>query len=92
MLPRTWAEKIQQVSIRGTPDILGCMNGNFFAIELKRSPKAKIDPLQLHKLNAIDRAGGGAWIVNPENWSATLEEMIETYLADVEINPETLTH
>jgi hypothetical protein len=45
-LPKTYARKIQQVSRRGIPDILACVNGNFVALELKRDAKLKPDALQ----------------------------------------------
>lgn len=72
-LPNTWAEKIQQVSLRGTPDILGCFNGHFVAIELKKDLKEleKKDAtsiLQDYKLEKIRAAGGIAIKVSPEGW------------------------
>lgn len=67
-LPNSWWEKIQQVVIRGTPDIIGCVSGVFVALELKMSEKAPIEPLQIHKLRKIEKAGGMAFIVYPENW------------------------
>lgn len=67
-LPNSWWEKIQQVTIRGTPDILGCVSGVFVALELKMDEKAPIEPLQIHKLKRIEKAGGIALVVYPENW------------------------
>lgn len=71
-LPRTWCVKTQQVSIRGTPDILCSIGGTFVALELKRSQEAKVDPLQEHTLQKIRDAGGMALVVWPENWPPIL--------------------
>ena len=73
-----WAEKIQQVGKRGTPDILVCLNGHFVALELKRHQGAFTSKLQVHKLNMISRAGGYAAKVYPENW-----EEIKTWLTTI---------
>lgn len=71
-LPRATWFKIQQVSIRGIPDFLGCVAGRFVALELKASAKHSPDALQQYNLNAIEKAGGVALTVFPENWDATL--------------------
>lgn len=67
-LPNTWVEKIQQVSIRGTPDFILCVNGKFIALELKKDKYEKADPLQEYKLNKIIDSGGIGIVVCPENW------------------------
>lgn len=67
-LPNTWCVKVQQVGIRGTPDILMCVNGMFVALELKRSSSEEPDQLQTHNLNAINKAKGIGLTVYPENW------------------------
>lgn len=74
-LPKTWAEKIQQVAIRGTPDILACVNGHFVSLELKRSDKAKTDPLQDYVLGKISDAGGMALVAHPLNWPDILAKL-----------------
>lgn len=83
-LPKTWCAKIQQVSLRGTPDVLACINSFFVAFELKASENAKVDELQRFTLECIRNANGGAFIVYPENWEATLE-WIQTNLIQTEI-------
>lgn len=50
----------------GVPDIVGCLNGKFFAIECKAG-KNSTSPLQEKNLDAIRNAGGTALIVNEEN-------------------------
>ncbi len=75
LLPDSWWVKTQQVAIRGTPDILGVLRSRFIALELKRSEKEKADPLQLYNLELIEKAGGYATILNPENEKEILEEL-----------------
>jgi Holliday junction resolvase len=58
----------------GVPDIVGCFNGLFFAIECKAGNN-KPTTLQQKNLDQIVQAGGLAWVVNEENMrdvSATL--------------------
>jgi hypothetical protein len=58
--------KVQQVTLRGTPDFLGCINGAFVALELKVGDN-KADPLQSYYIGKIKQAGGVALILTPEN-------------------------
>ena len=71
----SWFESIQQKSINGTPDILGCVNGYFVALELKASAKAPVTELQRYKLNKIYEAGGFRAVVSPENMEDVLENL-----------------
>ncbi len=66
-IPYSWAEKINQVSIRGTPDILACLKGFFVALELKMEDEEP-DPLQRYKLDKIREAKGVALSVRPTEW------------------------
>lgn len=68
-----WHEKIQQVTVRGTPDMLVCYRGHFIALELKKDWIDDPDPLQLYKINKIKKAGGLAFVVYPQNWDETFE-------------------
>lgn len=70
-----WFEKIQQVTIRGTPDVLCCVNGKFVALELKKDLKETPDPLQKYKLNKISKAGGHSYTTCPEDWASVLKEL-----------------
>lgn len=74
-LPNTVAFKIQQVAVRGTPDVLLCIAGVFVALELKRDAKAPITALQKLKLERIAGAGGVARVVYPENWELVYNEL-----------------
>ena len=60
--------KIQQVSIKGIPDILGTINGRFIALELKKDEKEKANKLQEYVLHEIDKAGGIALVIHPTNF------------------------
>lgn len=50
----------------GVPDIVGCYQGHFFAIEVKAG-RNKPTPLQQKNLDEIAAAGGIAWVVNEDN-------------------------
>ena len=50
----------------GIPDIVGCMNGVFFAIECKAG-RGIPTALQEREINKIRNAGGHAWLVNETN-------------------------
>ena len=50
----------------GIPDVIGCYNGCFFAIECKAG-KNTTTALQDRELEKIRKAGGVALIVNEEN-------------------------
>lgn len=50
----------------GVPDIVGCYNGYFFAIECKAGSN-KPTALQLKEIKAITDAGGVAIVVNEDN-------------------------
>jgi len=72
-LPHTWAQKIQQRTIHGTPDFLLCIRGRFVALELKKDDKSDADPLQLYTLEKINQAGGFCFVVTPVNWPEVLD-------------------
>ena len=50
----------------GVPDIVGCYNGKFFAIECKAG-KGKTTALQERNIDAIRNQGGKAIVVNESN-------------------------
>jgi hypothetical protein len=68
-LPQTWILKTQEQTIRGIPDCLLCIRGQFVALELKVPPNT-LDALQEHVISKIKRAGGLALEVTPGNWPA----------------------
>jgi len=62
----------------GVPDILGCYNGRFVGIELKRPDgKGKTSPKQKEWINKINRTGGVAAVIS------SLEEL-EDFLTKIE--------
>ena len=71
LIPNAWFESIQQKAIQGTPDLLGCINGRFVALELKSHAAAKVSALQELKLQKIASAGGVGFVVDPSNWEET---------------------
>lgn len=76
-LPNTFVMSVQQRALRGHPDLVCCINSIFVALELKASEKAPVSALQNFFLDRISEAGGLAWVVFPENWSA-IQEALDT--------------
>ena len=72
-LPNTWFTRIEQQTIRGTPDVLGCVNGAFVALEFKSSQEANVTQLQILNLQNIDKSGGMAFVVYPENFNEVFQ-------------------
>ena len=62
----------------GIPDIIGCYNGRFVAIECKAG-KGKATALQERELIAICNAGGFTFVVN-ETCLDELEERLLTWI------------
>lgn len=56
---RTHGGSFQQ---KGTPDILGCAHGQFFAIEAKKSAREKPSEAQLYNLKKFRQAGGRTFV------------------------------
>jgi penicillin-binding protein-related factor A (putative recombinase) len=69
-IPRSFWIKTQFLALLGMPDLIGCVNGYFVALELKRSKKvmkSKRFKLQRWTLTKIIAAGGYAFFMAPEN-------------------------
>lgn len=76
--PGLWFFKVQMVSVRGIPDIIGCYQGKFFAWELKVGRnKVAAKGLQAYHLRCIEEAGGIAREVNPENFQEIFKELLQ---------------
>ena len=59
----------------GVPDIVGCWEGRYFAIECK-APGNKPTGLQLKEMEAIQQAGGVAFVFDgQEDW--TQDKLVE---------------
>ena len=72
----------ESASIRGIPDIIGCCNGKFFALELKASEKEfrKRNPrkaLQQYFQVQWEEVGAFVRFVYPENWPDTKEALAQ---------------
>jgi hypothetical protein len=65
-------EPIQQKAIKGSPDFVLCVKGQFVALELKTN-NGIVSKIQESKLQAISEAGGLAFIANPLNWPDVLK-------------------
>jgi hypothetical protein len=75
-LKNTWFTPIQQVTVRGVPDfLLGC-RGRLVGLELK-TDVGKVDPLQAHTLEQIEKCGGVAIVARPGNWDAVKDQLNE---------------
>lgn len=80
-----WAYKANQRSLRGIPDIIMCVKGDFWGIELKKDAKSKPDPLQLFVLETIEtKAGGSTMVVWPEVW----DEFFRAFKNQYDLEPK----
>lgn len=59
----------------GIPDLIGCINGKFVAIEVKASD-GKPSPLQIRTINKINNAGGYAIVAYPEQFDELKKNLI----------------
>lgn len=75
-IPGTHWEKIQQKSIRGTPDILGVANGRSVAIELK-TDVGRVDALQTYNMGRWWKAGATTFIMTPSSFEKDLAEIVK---------------
>lgn len=87
-LPNTWCLKTQERTIRGIPDLLLCIKGQFVAIELKKSVEDEPDPLQEFNLTKITKAGGASLTAYPENWPQVMGVLIKLATGKVIIKPQ----
>jgi hypothetical protein len=72
--------KKEAASLRGYPDIIGCLNGLFFGLEVKKSKSEAVlqtgrSQLQKYQLESINNAGGYATMIYPENEKEVLAEL-----------------
>ena len=65
--------KVISANKSGVPDINACLNGRWISIEVKR-PGFSPEPIQLHHLQQIQKAGGLA------TWASSLEQ-VKDFLA-----------
>jgi Holliday junction resolvase len=60
----------------GVPDIVGCLNGRFVGIEVKRED-GKVSEIQKINLEQIRKAGGIALVVRPSGFEEFKEKLVE---------------
>lgn len=60
--------KVISANKSGVPDINACLNGRWLSIEVKR-PGFSPEPIQLHHLQQIQKAGGLA------TWASSLDQV-----------------
>ena len=65
-------------ALRGIPDIIGCVKGRFFGLELKRNRQEATKSagrvvLQRYHIRQINAAGGEAFITWPDTWDITFK-------------------
>ena len=71
-----WYFKSQEVSTRGIPDIIMCVDSIFIALELKVvKTNRKDEVLQKAILRKIEKAKGRAFFVYPDTWPSILEHI-----------------
>lgn len=75
-IPGLWYAKVQNVSVRGIPDLIICFKGKFIAWELK-TDQGEPDALQSYTLSNIIKASGIARVVSPKNVRIAFEEDLE---------------
>lgn len=86
-IPNSWFTTVQQKSLRGLPDIIGCVNCTFVGLELKRN-KAEMNKksgrimLQKYVMGKIIEAGGAGFFVNPDNLELVVVELMEISRSD----------
>ena len=69
----SYVVKIVSANKSGVPDICACIQGRWLSIECKR-PGFQPEPLQLHHLNQIQKAGGLA------TWATSVTQ-VQDFLA-----------
>jgi hypothetical protein len=70
----------EAAAIKGIPDIVGHVNGHFFALEVKKNKAAARETkgravLQRYEIAKIRSKGGQGWFIYPENMDEVLEKI-----------------
>lgn len=69
-----WCFKVNDRYQVGIPDIIGCLNGKFFALECKKDA-GKMTPIQIVTLDAIAKSGGFAAEIKPMNFEYVINTL-----------------
>lgn len=78
-IPFSYWIKTQMMSVLGIPDYLGCVQGRFVAIELKRDAKEKPTRLQRYVLDKIEEAGGLVFVAHPQNAEDVIKSIKQVF-------------
>jgi len=82
--PNVWSFKVfgNSFQLPGVPDFIGCCNGHFFGIELKREKGGKLSLVQQKVIAAIESAGGKVYVSKDNPVDVTMKE-IEVFLNEL---------
>lgn len=77
-LPKCWYFKVMGNMFQrsGVPDIIGIINGIFFALELK-AEDGKPTALQVYNIQQLKYCGAYAKIIKPSDWELVKKELLE---------------
>lgn len=77
-LPKCWYFKVMGSMFQrsGVPDIVGVINGTFFALELK-AENGKPTALQVYNVKQLNWCGAYARIIKPSEWETVKLELEE---------------
>lgn len=89
-LTHSWWVKTQLIAVCGIPDFLGCINGQFVALELKKDEHEQPTKLQSWVLRKIIRAGGIGLVVHPRNWNAVHKVLQKLATGEARFRPEAI--
>ena len=70
---KVWGNAFQR---SGVPDIIGCIRGKFFALEIK-AEKGRPSELQLYEIRKIKESGGYARVLYPKEFESFKKEFEE---------------
>lgn len=73
-LPNSWWLVTNPLFAAGTPDLIGCYQGEFYAIELKVDNN-DATTIQKHVLAKIAEAGGCTYVVNEKGFELLFKEL-----------------
>ena len=76
-VPNLYFNKHSDRYVKGIPDILGCLQGKFFAIEVKREKGGKIAPLQeVHQARITSCGGHHIYATNKQQVVDFIESLL----------------
>lgn len=64
---------------RGVPDIIGCLDGVYLALEVKKNASGKPTAMQVHQIGLIRKAGGVADVVSSVDEVKAIVKWIRTH-------------